>query len=375
MDLTFSEEQQAIGELAAQILSGELPPERLREVERDEDWFARDTWTQLAKADLLGIALAEEAGGGDYGIVGACLVAEQVGRAVAPMPYVASTISAMTIAEHGTESQRAELLPGVIDGTAVLTAALSEPGEHAAPTVPMVQAVARDGGWELTGDKALVPAAHLARRVLVPARTGDGRTGVFLVDPTADGVTATRQTAISLEPLADLRFDRVRVETHDVVGDPQAGADIARELVDRTIAGLCWTALGVCEGALALTAAYVSEREQFGTKIGTFQAVAQRAADAYIDTEAVRLTAWQAAWRLAEGLPAEEALAVAKFWAAEGGQRVVHAAQHLHGGIGVDVDYPLHRYFRWAKVLELTLGGAAISLLRLGDVLARPAEG
>jgi alkylation response protein AidB-like acyl-CoA dehydrogenase len=126
----------------------------------------------------------------------------------------------------------------------------------------------------------------------------------------------------------------------------------------------------VCEQALALTARYVSEREQFGSKLGTFQAVAQRIADAYIDTEAIRLTAMQATWRLAEGLSAANELAVAKFWAADGAQRVVHAAQHLHGGIGVDTDYPVHRYFRWAKQLELTLGGATQSLLRLGANLA-----
>ena len=113
-----------------------------------------------------------------------------------------------------------------------------------------------------------------------------------------------------------------------------------------------------------------SEREQFGAKLGTFQAVGQRVADAYIDTEAIRLTGLQAAWRLSAGLPAAEAVAVAKFWAAEGGQRVVHAAQHLHGGIGVDRDYPLHRYFLWAKQLELTLGGATPQLLRLGSMLA-----
>jgi alkylation response protein AidB-like acyl-CoA dehydrogenase len=127
---------------------------------------------------------------------------------------------------------------------------------------------------------------------------------------------------------------------------------------------------GVCEEALRITARYVSEREQFGTRIGTFQAVAHRAADAYIDTEAIRLTAWQAAWRLHAGLDAKDELAVAKFWAAEGGQRVVHAAQHLHGGIGVDTDYPIHRYFRWTKQIELTLGGATVSLLRLGAALA-----
>ena len=116
----------------------------------------------------------------------------------------------------------------------------------------------------------------------------------------------------------------------------------------------------------------MSEREQFGTKIGTFQAVGQRMADAYIDTQGVQLTARQAAWRLAEGLPADEELHIAKFWAADGGHRVVHAAQHLHGGIGIDVDYPVHRYFRWAKVLELQLGSGTEHLRQLGRAASPP---
>jgi alkylation response protein AidB-like acyl-CoA dehydrogenase len=129
-------------------------------------------------------------------------------------------------------------------------------------------------------------------------------------------------------------------------------------------------ATGVCEEALRMTAEYTKTREQFDRAIATFQAVGQRAADAYIDTEAVRLTALQAMWRLDAGLPAAEEVAIAKFWTAEGGQRVVHAAQHLHGGIGVDRDYPLHRYFLWAKQIELTLGGTTPQLLRLGAMLA-----
>src|SRR5262249_19838563 len=141
-------------------------------------------------------------------------------------------------------------------------------------------------------------------------------------------------------------------------------------IVDRALAGLCAQEAGVCSRALEITATYVSEREQFGSKIGTFQAVSQRAADAFIDTEAIRLTSLHAAWQLRVGLPAAEWVAVAKFWAAGGGQRVVHACQHLHGGIGVDVDYPIHRYFRWTKQIELTLGGATPSLVRLGAMLA-----
>jgi alkylation response protein AidB-like acyl-CoA dehydrogenase len=141
-------------------------------------------------------------------------------------------------------------------------------------------------------------------------------------------------------------------------------------IVERATAAVCATMAGVAETAVRMTAEYTKTREQFDRLIATFQAVGQRAADAYIDAEAIRLTAWQAAWRLDTGLPAAAEVAVAKFWAADGGQRVVHAAQHLHGGVGVDRDYPLHRYFLWAKHLELTLGGATAQLLNLGSLLA-----
>ena len=128
-------------------------------------------------------------------------------------------------------------------------------------------------------------------------------------------------------------------------------------LLEHAEAALCLSVAGACDAAVKLTATYTTEREQFGKPIATFQAVGQRAADAFIDAEAVRLTAWQAVWRLAEGLPATSEVAVAKYWADEGAQRVVHAAQHLHGGMGVDRDYPLHRYYLLVKHLALVLGG------------------
>jgi alkylation response protein AidB-like acyl-CoA dehydrogenase len=141
-------------------------------------------------------------------------------------------------------------------------------------------------------------------------------------------------------------------------------------LVEHAQAACCVIVAGACATALELTANYTKSREQFGRPIASFQAVSQRAADAYIDTEAVRLTAWQAAWRLDTGLPASEQVAIAKFWASEGAQRVVHSAHHLHGGMGVDRDYPLYRYFLLAKQLELSLGSATPSLVRLGAFLA-----
>jgi alkylation response protein AidB-like acyl-CoA dehydrogenase len=156
----------------------------------------------------------------------------------------------------------------------------------------------------------------------------------------------------------------------DAPAEQLAGPEGVAWLVEQAQAAMCVMASGACAAALELTANYTKSREQFGRPIASFQAVSQRAADAYIDTEAVRLTAWQAAWRLDTGLPASEQVAIAKFWASEGAQRVVHAAHHLHGGMGVDRDYPLYRYFLLVKQLELSLGSATPSLVRLGGLLA-----
>jgi len=371
MDFTFSDEQQAISELAYRILSERLPAARIRELEQTDTWFADDVWAELGRADLLGIALPEVDGGGGFGLVEACLIAEQVGRTVAPVPYLSSIIaSALPLAQFGREAQRQRLLPGVIEGSATLTLALYEPNDVAVPVVPTTQASPEGDGWRLDGEKSLVVGADRATAILVPARTDESSSAVFLVAPDAAGVSLERETAVTGEPQWTVRLDGVIVHGDAIVGGPQQGREIVEWTSDRMLAAICATQTGVCEEALAITAKYVSEREQFGSKLGTFQAVGQRVADAYIDTEGIRLTALQAIWRLSEGLDAHDELMTAKFWAADGGQRVVHAAQHLHGGIGVDLDYPIHRYFRWAKVLELTLGGASPSLLRLGASLA-----
>ncbi len=371
MDFTLSDDQQAMAGLAHRILSDQLAPERLRELELGDAWFADDVWAELGEADLLGIALPEDAGGGGYGILEACLIAEQVGRTVAPVPYLSSIVgSAMPVARFGTDAQREHLLAGVIAGQATLTIALYEPGDVAVPAVPSTQATRDGDGWRLDGEKSLVVGADRAAAILVPARTSESASAVFLVSPGAPGVVLERDTAVSGEPQWTVRLAGVELQADALLGDQEAGAEIVTWTTDRLVAAICSTQTGVCEEALAITARYVSEREQFGSKLGTFQAVAQRIADAYIDTEAIRLTALQAAWRLSEDLDADDELMTAKFWAADGAQRVVHAAQHLHGGIGMDLDYPIHRYFRWAKVLELTLGGASPSLLRLGASLA-----
>jgi alkylation response protein AidB-like acyl-CoA dehydrogenase len=373
VDFALSEEQEAMADLAGRIFTEKLPPERLREIELDPAarWFAEDVWNELAKSDLLGVCLPESVGGGGYGFVEACLLAEQQGRAVAPVPLVPTLVlGALPIARFGSADQRT-LLAGVIDGSIVLTAALTEAGDYLTPSLPSTTATEEARGWRLTGTKVVVPAAHLATHILVPARV-DGGAGVFVVDPDEGGVEIERNLGINDEPLSTVHLDGAAGEP---LGDVDDGPAIIDWISDRAVAALCATQAGVCDAALRLTADYVSEREQFGSKIGTFQAVAQRIADAYIDAEAIRLTAQQAAWRLAEELPATDELHIAKYWAADGGHRVVHATQHLHGGIGVDLDYPVHRYFRWTKVIELSLGTATEHLRRLGQRIAAAPAG
>ncbi len=215
-----------------------------------------------------------------------------------------------------------------------------------------------------------VPYGAVADLVLVSASSGQDSVGAFLVDPRSNGVTVEATRSTNREPQANLLLDGVAIEPAGVVGDPDAGLDIVRSIHRRALAGICATAVGLFDKALRITAGYISEREQFGRPLATFQGATLRAADAYVDVEAIRAATWSAIWSLAEGRPADEALAIAKFWVADGGQRVAAACQHLHGGMGVDVDYPIHRYFLWAKQLELTLGGASTQLLRIGEMLA-----
>jgi alkylation response protein AidB-like acyl-CoA dehydrogenase len=376
MDFTLTDEQEAIRDLATRILTEQLPPERLRALEEAGTWYADDVWEALAKAELLGICLPEADGGGGFGLIEACLIAEQVGRTVAPIPYLSAIVGAgLPVAHFGSDAQRAQHLPGLIDGSRLLTVALQEPNEVTAPIVPATSATPADAGWRLDGEKSFVVAADRAAAILIPARTGESTSAVFLVDPSSPGVSLVAESTVTGEPQWTVRLASVEVGESDLLGGVDQGAEVVGWIADRLMAAICATQTGVCEEAVAITARYVNTREQFGSKLGTFQAVGHRVADAYIDTEGIRLTALQAIWRLDAGLDAADELMVAKFWAADAAQRVVHAAQHLHGGIGMDLDYPIHRYFRWAKVLELTLGGASPSLLRLGaSLVAQPSS-
>ena len=375
MDFTFTEEQEAVRQTAEGIFAGLVTPDRVREVEATDDRVDRHLWAALAKADLLGLAVPKADGGGGYGLVELSLILEAQGRVVAPLPLWATLVlGCLPIAEFGSHQLRARVLPEVEDGDLMLSAALSEvaadiaaggPGD---PTVRAELAGTPGGDLHLSGIALAVPFAHVADRILVPALTADGGLVVAAVDPNTERVHVERATTTNREIHPHLHFDNVAVSPEDLLagGDPSKGREIVAWMLNRALTGLCALQVGVAEAAVAQTADYLNTREQFGRPLATFQGTMLRAADAAIDTESMRVTLWQAAWRLDNGLDADRAVAVAVWFAKDAGQRVVHATQHLHGGMGADIDYPIHRYFLWGKQIELLLGGPSAQLARLG---------
>jgi alkylation response protein AidB-like acyl-CoA dehydrogenase len=370
MDFTFDDVQRDLHDLARKILGEQVTTERLLELEDASEPFDRRVWQQLADANLLGVPLPEAFGGSGYGLMELCVLLEEVGRHVAPLPLLATIgLGALPIAALGTEEQRRRYLPAVIAGTSLLSAALCEPG-HADPRAPTTVARLAGSVWRVDGEKLAVPYAPVADAVLVPATSDDGTVRVFIVTPDTEGARIEGATATNGEPQGRLVLSSARVDQGDVLGGASAETSAVDWMHQHALACYCATAVGVFDRALRITARYLSERKQFGRPIATFQGAALRAADAYIDTEAIRLTTWSAIWRLASGRDAHDELAIAKFWVADGGQRIANACQHLHGGMGATTDYPIHRYFRWAKLLEHALGGATPHLLRLGDTIA-----
>ena len=350
MDFGLTEEQTELAGLTRKILA-----------ERDAPW------ADLAAAGVLAAALPPALGGAGLGLLEQCSVLIELGRSASSVPYLTSVVlGAGALAAFGTAGQLQRWAAPAGQGTVVLTAALAEEdGDD--PRVPSARAERADGQWVLSAVKTAVDTAPEADLFLVPCASPDGVL-VFLVAPSDAGVRVEPQQLTDFGPAGRVVLDGCVLPDDRVLGG--AGDAVADWLVARATVGLCAMQSGVIERALELTAEYAKSRVAFGRPIGSFQAVTQRLADAFVDVEAVRLTMWQAAWLLSAGSAAATEVATAKFWAAEAGHRVAHTAVHVHGGMGIDVTYPVHRYFVAAKRNEFALGGATVQLRRIGGALA-----
>jgi alkylation response protein AidB-like acyl-CoA dehydrogenase len=355
VDFTRSEEQAAAAELAATLFATAEP------AERGLSGFDTALWGRLAGADLLGIGTSAKLGGSGLGLAEASAIAEECGRAAARVPIVPVLAALGTLADLGDQHST-----DLLTGQAIMVPALAETGAGD-PRRPGLAARRTEDGWKLHGTRTAIPWARQATQLLTAARTEAGELLLALLDTQANGITLDDEQVSSGEPHATAVLDGALVTEADVLSHDASTVEGA---LTRSTLLTCAHALGLAEAALHMAATHVSGREQFGRPLATFQSVTAQLADRWIDVESMRLTQQQATWRFDEDLPTAEETAVAALWGAEGVHRVTETAVHLHGGLGVDVSYPLHRYFLAAKVDELSLGGAGRGLERLGALLA-----
>ncbi|MBS0377555.1 MAG: acyl-CoA dehydrogenase family protein [Proteobacteria bacterium] len=366
MDFSYSPEQQGLRELATRLLGEHAGDDARRAFARSGRTWDEGLWGKLADAGLLAIAIDDAQGGAGLGLTELGLLLEAHGRSLASVPlFAALVLGALPLQRFGTGEQRA-LLSQVGRGELILSAALTETGEP--PEAPRARAVTHGDGWRLHGLKDCVPYGAQARHLVVAAQTDTRGPGLFLVATDAPGVSVTAETSTSGEPQAQVRFqDTPLPPGAALTGDGQA----LPWLLSRARVLLAAWQLGVIAEALRRASAYVTERRQFGRPVGSFQAVQHRLADAFIDVEALRSAYLRAVWALDAGREVPEEVLAAHYWMAEAGHRVTHAVQHVHGGLGADLEYPVHAYFLRARQNELCLGGASATLAGLGAALAR----
>ena len=350
MDFDFSEEEQAISDLTRQIFEDKVTHEHLRALENSANYFDKDLWNSLAETGVVGASIHEEYGGAGLSFLSITALLELVGEFAARVPAMETIIAgALPIQEFGTETQRNQLLPKIAAGEILVTSALINTSEISIQDK------------KLSGSCDFISFGLEADVLLVPSENN-----VYVVKADASGLTKSAQVTTTGHPQASITLENVEAEQ---LGDISA-QEFLTWLRLRVGSAICSIMTGACKASLDLASDYTKIRQQFDRAIATFQAVSQRAGDAYIDTEAVRLTSRQAAWRISANKTAEREVAIARWWASEAGFRVVHAATHLHGGVGVDRDYPLHRFFLMMRQLELTLGNSEEQLEKIGNLLS-----
>ncbi len=334
----MNQEQEALVGLAADILAGRTSNEQLAKLEESETRADDDLWRELADAGLLGIAVPEALGGAGLGLTEICLLLEQQGRFLAPVPLWENLLAGYVLTHHGTPAQHGRWLPPMVTGE-----------------VRLGLAAVLDGPSPISYD-----GSTLSGQVLVSGRadalvvvTDDA---VLLCEaPSGTAVETTNHTLAY-----ELDLTGVAAE----VLDASVGS-----VLDHLRVGLAATQLGVADAGIREAAQHLSQREQFGRPLATFQATSFQLGDAYCDAQAMRATLWQAVWALDQG-PAPRDVAVACWWATDAAERIQHTVQHLHGGLGADTTYPVHRRLLWTMRTNSLLGGSSRQLVRLGASLA-----
>ena len=362
MDLGLSEIQQMLKNSAREFLAQECPLTLVREMEAEERGYTDELWRQLAGLGWTGVAFPEQYGGTGGDFLDLAVLLEETGRALLPGPFFATVVlGGLTVLDAGTAAQKQEILPGLSSGQSLLTLALTEASATYEPWGIATTATREGGAFHIDGAKLFVPQAHTADLLLVAARTAesaDPAQGItlFLIPANAAGLTINPLATISADRQCEVILEGVQAPADAILGAVDEGWPLIQRALQRAVAGQCLEMLGGAAAVLEMTVEYAKQRTQFGRPVGTFQAVQHHCANMATDVEGCRHIAYQAAWKIASGAPAEREVAMAKAWVSSAYQRVCNLAHQCHGAIGFTKEHDLQLYTRRAKVQELSYG-------------------
>ena len=364
MDFGLSEEQEMLQKMARDFLTTRCPKAVVKELEADEKGYSPELWREMAELGWMGLAFPEKYGGGGMSFLDLSVLLEEQGRACSPGPFFSTVIlGGLPIMDIGDEAQKQEYLPQIASGEAIFTLALTEPSAKYEAAAIEVTATADGEDYIINGTKLFVPDAHIADYLLCVARTNqqakaeDGIT-IFLVDARSPGISCTVLKTVANDKLCEVVFDQVRVPKQSILGQLDHGWNEVQRFVERAAVAKCCEMVGGMQQVLEMTVDYAKDRRQFDHPIGSFQIIQHYCADMVTDVDSSRLTTYQAAWMISEGLPGTEQVAIAKAWTSKAYRRVVAQSHQIHAAIGFSMDNDLQFYTRRAKGAEVTFGDA-----------------
>ena len=363
MNSSFTEEQEILRKTSRDFLTSKFPKKVLKELELGDSGYSPELWNEMSQLGWMGLSLPEKYGGTGMSFLDQALLMEEMGRACMPGPYFSTMIfGAYPILDFGTEKQKTKYLPEIAAGKTMFTLALIEPKGRIASDAIETRAATNAGNWVINGTKLFVPDAHIANYLLCVARTKntsaseDGLT-MFIVDGERKGISKTLLKSMA-EKLCEITFTNVNVPEENVLGQLNDGWGIVKQILNRAVVVKCCEILGMAQQVLDMTVQYAKDRKQFDRAIGSFQVIQHYCADMFTAVEGIRLSTYQAAWRLSEGLPCIEEIAIARAWAIQVIEQILGLSHQIHGAMGSAIEYDLHYYTRRMKASELTLRNA-----------------
>jgi len=357
MDFGLTEEQEILKKFAKDFLEKVFDRKTIKNLDK-EFTYSPEIWTEMASLGWTGLPFPDKYGGAGMTFVDLAILLEEMGRCCAISPYFSAVVlGGYPIYLFGNETQKSEYLPAISSGSKIFTLAMTEAAATCEPSSIKTTATAENGSWAINGTKLFVPDGHIADYFISVVRTGNKADAkenltLFIIDAKEAGVTRSLMKTRT-ERLAEVNFKNVKVSEANVLGGINKGFEALKKIMEVSTAAKCCQALGAAQKAFDMAVDYGKERKQYGKPIATFQAIQHYFADLLVDLYGMRVSTYQAAWMVSQGLPCEREVAIAKYWMNQASERIINQTIQTHGAISVTLDYDLHYFTRRLKTFQL----------------------